>query len=223
MKANMDTTVARVLKLEQENASLAAQLEELKSETAEWIDGLQDEDMRRAARLDVLEGDQEVAVRDDPLDAGNIIIEVSECAYIRLADTLDALDEAVKTPLTELTLWCDGGLRGPNPGSDLYGSYAYGEIKKTVDFGLTGTNNEAEYMALIAGLLSIAETHNPSTIILTVKIDSDLVRHQVNGEWKVKAEHLRPLRDKARQKLNVFHSWRIHHVPRENVVTMLGH
>ena len=146
-------------------------------------------------------------------------------AEIEQSSVLDTPEPMVaeESPVSHLTLWCDGGLRGPNPGSDLYGSYAYGEIKKTVDFGLTGTNNEAEYMALIAGLLSIAETHNPSTIILTVKIDSDLVRHQVNGEWKVKAEHLRPLRDKARQKLNVFHSWRIHHVPRENVVTMLGH
>ena len=36
------------------HAGTAAQLEELKSETVEWIDDLQDEDMRQSARLDAL-------------------------------------------------------------------------------------------------------------------------------------------------------------------------
>jgi len=130
---------------------------------------------------------------------------------------------AVENPVSHVELWVDGGLHGPNPGSPLYGSYAFGDVKETVEFGITGTNNEAEYHALIIGLGAVGATCDPATVALTVKTDSELVRSQVLGEWKIKAEHLRGLCDKARCLLAEFASWKISHVPRTRVVSRLGH
>ena len=53
------------------------------------------------------------------------------------------------------------------------------------------TNNVAEYRALIAGLEAAAAT--PARAV-KVRGDSKLVIEQVAGRWKVKQEHLRPLR-----------------------------
>ena len=130
---------------------------------------------------------------------------------------------AEESPVTELTLWCDGGLRGPNPGSELYGSYAFGDVKETVEFGVKGSNNTAEYLAFIAGMEAVAKIYDPATVNLTVYMDSDLVRLQVCGAWRVKAEHLRPLRNRARRQLDDFADWRIQHTPREDIVAILGH
>jgi len=58
-----------------------------------------------------------------------------------------------------------------------------------------GTNNEAEYKALILALSTmIGETWTS----LTVMLDSELVYRQMRGEWKVKNQRLRALRDLAR-------------------------
>jgi ribonuclease HI len=56
------------------------------------------------------------------------------------------------------------------------------------------TNNEAEYSALIRGLELGLELN-----IMDIKIyaDSELVVKQVNGEYKVKHERMRPLHRKA--------------------------
>ena len=57
-----------------------------------------------------------------------------------------------------------------------------------------GTNNEAEYQALIF-LLEFAVANKIQT--LEVFGDSQLIVKQVLGEWKVKAENLRPFVRKA--------------------------
>ena len=92
-----------------------------------------------------------------------------------------------------------------------------------VDFGRKGTSNEAEYLILAAGLRALRETGSASSISLTIKTDSQLVRSQALGRWRVKAEHLRPLRDEVRELLIGFASWEILHVPRRQVVKVLGH
>ena len=123
----------------------------------------------------------------------------------------------------KLVLWVDGGLHGPNPGSPLYGSYAFGDVIETVEFGRNGSNNESEYLALIAGLDAVAKVYDPAIVGLTVKTDSDLARLQIMGEWRIKAEHLRPLCHRAQTLLSRFGSWEIKHEPREIVVQILGH
>ena len=151
-----------------------------------------------------------------------LLIELTKAHGFEIQTELNDAKNAPQ-PLRQVELWCDGGLRGPNPGSPLYGSYAFGDVKETVEFGVTGSNNEAEYKALIAGLDAVSEACDPGIVALTVKTDSQLVRLQILGEWRLRAENLRPLRDEAREKLARFSSWEIQHVPREAVVDVLGH
>ena len=87
----------------------------------------------------------------------------------------------------------DGGARG-NPGPAAYGYVleaedgtvlaAYGEA-----IGVA-TNNVAEYRALVEGLRKAAELQVGE---LEVVSDSELLVHQMRGEWKIKNETLRTL------------------------------
>jgi ribonuclease HI len=74
------------------------------------------------------------------------------------------------------------------------------------------TNNVAEYRALIAGLEAAAAASARS---VQVRGDSKLVIEQVAGRWKVKQEHLRPLRARARELLAGFDAVDLAHVRRE--------
>jgi ribonuclease HI len=113
-----------------------------------------------------------------------------------------------------LVVHVDGGARGnpgpaatgvviESPGGDVL--YAGGET-----IGVA-TNNVAEYRALITGLeraraLGVTE--------VDVLGDSTLVINQVNGTWKIKEPHLRPLREEAVRALRAFDRWTLRHVPR---------
>jgi probable phosphoglycerate mutase len=91
----------------------------------------------------------------------------------------------------------DGGARG-NPGPAAYGYVleaddgtvlaAHGEA-----IGVA-TNNVAEYRALVEGLRTAGELHVAE---LEVVSDSELVVHQMRGEWKIKNEALRMLWEEA--------------------------
>lgn len=114
-----------------------------------------------------------------------------------------------------LRLHTDGAARGnPGPaglgmviedgdGMRLWGGCSYaGEM----------TNNQAEYLALLAGLRQVAEWH-PSR--LEVCLDSELVVHQLNGRYRVRNADLRPLFEQARKLLGGFRDVTVRHVPRE--------
>ncbi len=58
------------------------------------------------------------------------------------------------------------------------------------------TNNQAEYRALILGLLSAIRYH-PTT--LHVYMDSELIVRQMTGQYKVRDETLRPLYEEAQK------------------------
>ena len=109
----------------------------------------------------------------------------------------------------------DGGARG-NPGPAGIGVVLEddaGEVIGEIAQGIGhATNNVAEYSALIAGL-ELARTKGVTD--LTVHVDSELVVHQLRGEWKIKNDRLRNLAVKARHLLNSFESSSISHVPRE--------
>jgi len=125
----------------------------------------------------------------------------------------------------QLELWVDGGMRGKNPGALLYGSYQFNNHEKiTKDYGVKGTNNEAEYLSLIEGLNAIIQEYgNVQDIDIVVRTDSQLVENQVHGYWKVSAEHLRWLCYIAQTLLCNFHTWEIRWVPRKIIVEVLGH
>ena len=112
-------------------------------------------------------------------------------------------------------LFTDGAARG-NPGPAGAGAVivnAQGHIvAKVGKFLGDETNNVAEYMGLILGLkrakaMGIKE--------LDVLADSELMVKQLNGDYAVKAEHLKPLFDEARALFKAFGEIEIRHIPRE--------
>ena len=114
-----------------------------------------------------------------------------------------------------VTLRTDGASRG-NPGPAGIGVVleADGEAGRLEFHEYIGetTNNVAEYRALLRGL-SEAEKIEPAS--LTVKCDSELLVRQLNGEYRVKAGHLKPLFLDALRRLRSFPAARILHVGRE--------
>lgn len=116
----------------------------------------------------------------------------------------------------KLLLHTDGGARG-NPGPAAIGWVLYDEHERIIaeggDYVGETTNNVAEYEGLIRGLAA-AKEHGASE--LDVYMDSELVVKQVRGEYSVKAEHLKELRNRAHEALGCFPKKSINHVRREH-------
>lgn len=95
-----------------------------------------------------------------------------------------------------IEVFCDGASRGQGQkkiGEAACATVVYKNRKKIAQFarGLgPRTNNEAEYEAVIAGLLICAMADLIDPIIYT---DSAVVANQINGRWKCKNESLIPL------------------------------
>lgn len=119
-------------------------------------------------------------------------------------------------PPLHLLLYVDGACSG-NPGP--CGSAAI--LKDAADgtvvlsrcraFG-PGTNNEAEYQAVILGL-ELAATLKPDR--LTIRSDSELMVRQIAGHYRVKAENLKPLHTLVMRLLAPLKRVEIEHIPRE--------
>ena len=115
-------------------------------------------------------------------------------------------------------LYADGGARG-NPGPAGIGAVVYdpstsppqvlASVSETIG---VATNNVAEYRAMIAGLEIAADF--PAQL-LRVRSDSLLVIRQLQGVWKVKQPHLKPLHAQALALLRNTHAFDLDHVPRE--------
>jgi ribonuclease HI len=93
----------------------------------------------------------------------------------------------------------DGGSRG-NPGPA-----AYGYVLETDDGTVlaahgeaigVATNNVAEYRAVVEGLRKAVEVGVDE---LEVVSDSELIVHQMRGEWKIKNEALKELWGEAQE------------------------
>jgi len=112
-------------------------------------------------------------------------------------------------------LYADGACRG-NPGPAGSGAALLNEegdvVAETTRHLGHGTNNVAEYTALIIGL---EEARRHDVEELEVRMDSKLVVEQMNGRWKVRDPKLRPLATQAGALLARFPKWRIRHIPRE--------
>jgi len=74
-----------------------------------------------------------------------------------------------------------------------------------------GTNNEAEYRAVI---IALEEAHKLGAEEVEVRTDSQLVAMQLLGRYQVKAAKLKPFFEKARSLLRGFRRSDIRHVPR---------
>ena len=113
------------------------------------------------------------------------------------------------------TLFADGGSRG-NPGPAASGAVLFdegGEVLREVGTYLgTATNNVAEWTGLITGLEAALELGVDD---LAVRLDSELVVRQVDGQYRVKNAALVPLHAKAKALLRRFARVDVRHVPRK--------
>ena len=112
--------------------------------------------------------------------------------------------------------YSDGGARG-NPGPAAIGVLLCDEkgislFEQGEVIGDT-TNNVAEYEAVIKAL-TIA--HDLKAQEITHHMDSELVKKQLTGEYRLKAEHLRPLFLKVKDLEKKFKKITFVHVPREH-------
>lgn len=137
--------------------------------------------------------------------------------------------------MTNLILMADGGSRG-NPGPAASGfailNHESIEITKSapaVNFipensaivhqqgvyvGET-TNNVAEWSGLLKGLEWICANYDPKDVSLQVLMDSNLVIQQVQGNWKVKEQHLKTFYTQCREYLNQIQTVSYAHIYRE--------
>jgi len=125
----------------------------------------------------------------------------------------------------------DGGSEG-NPGPMRYAWLLTrtrdGATRRESNFELgQGTNNQAEYLGLIAALeklISIIEGagRSPQDFSVEVRGDSRLVMRQIQGKWRCRSANLRPLYDRARILLSRFGEVAYTEVPRAVSVEVLG-
>lgn len=115
----------------------------------------------------------------------------------------------------KITIFSDGGARG-NPGPAGIGAVLFDDqqqkIAEVSEYIGETTNNQAEYLALLAAIKKAAEL---SAIEVEMFLDSKLVVEQVAGRWKIKDLEMRKLAEKVHAVLQGFSSWEIRHIPRE--------
>lgn len=118
--------------------------------------------------------------------------------------------------MTKLTIHTDGGSKG-NPGPMHIGVVIYDssgtEIKSVSEFIGEGTNNYAEYSAVVRALEVAKELGGTD---LVFRSDSQLLVRQLNGEYKVRSDNIRPLYEKIVSLISSFNSVSFEWVPREN-------
>lgn len=121
-----------------------------------------------------------------------------------------------------IVAYCDGGAI-PNPGR------CYGSFKVYKDRQLEawtkqefdhGTNNQAEYWALIHLLNYLV---NKGCTKAVINMDSMLVIKQVKGEYQVRQSGLIPLHDKVLKLLSKFNDVEFRHINNKKMKKVLGH
>jgi phosphoribosylglycinamide formyltransferase-1 len=115
----------------------------------------------------------------------------------------------------EVIAYTDGASRG-NPGPAAAGfilTDSNGARLQAKAFFLgRNTNNVAEYTGIVKALEAAVKTGVERIIVFS---DSQLLVRQVNGEYKVKSEQIRPLFQQAVELLGRFGNWKVQFVSRE--------
>ncbi len=112
-----------------------------------------------------------------------------------------------------LVIHTDGACFG-NPGPMGIGIAIHKDgktVKKVSEYIGKGTNNIAEYTAVLRGLAFAKEMNERE---VEIRSDSELLIKQMKGEYKTKMPHLKELKkkiDELRKEINVNFKW----VPRE--------
>ena len=125
-----------------------------------------------------------------------------------------ALAERQKPNAKIVEFFVDGGSRGnPGPSGGGYAVYVAGkEVMRGSEFYGHKTNNQAEYLALRTALREIYSKYPEAALLCNM--DSQLVVEQMNGNYKVKNEALRPLFDEVQRIVGQFPSFKIRHIER---------
>jgi formyltetrahydrofolate-dependent phosphoribosylglycinamide formyltransferase len=115
----------------------------------------------------------------------------------------------------KIIIHTDGGSRG-NPGPAAAAFILTDPAGNKLDakgfFLGRATNNVAEYTGIVKALETVKQLRAKQ---LSLFSDSELLVKQINGEYKVKSEQIRPLFKQTVNLLNEFESWEIRHITRE--------
>lgn len=114
-------------------------------------------------------------------------------------------------------MYSDGGSRG-NPGPAALGVYIETLDKRFGEFLGEKTNNEAEYMAIAAGLKKIKSLigkERAKQTAVECRMDSELAMKQLTHQYKVEKEHIQKLFFAVWNLMLDFGEVRFVHVPRE--------
>lgn len=114
----------------------------------------------------------------------------------------------------KLTAHTDGASRG-NPGPAAYGFTIEKDgvlLEEGCEFIGNTTNNIAEYKAFIAALTRMKALGATEVAVYS---DSELAVRQINGQYKVRNEGLKPLYMEVMKLLSSFHAFKVIHVTRD--------
>jgi ribonuclease HI len=116
--------------------------------------------------------------------------------------------------MMELTIFTDGASRN-NPGEAGVGIFITQDsmpIEKIARYLGKATNNVAEYTAAIIGLEHAVKLRASSVKLCA---DSELLVKQLNGQYKVKNEGLKPLYAKVKELIAKIGSVEVQYIPRD--------
>jgi len=118
-----------------------------------------------------------------------------------------------------VNIYTDGASRN-NPGKSASGYAIFDDegvplLSKSFYNGIK-TNNEAEYLAIIAALEAAASEYGYD-LEVNLFSDSKLAINQLEGKYKVKEPGLRQLHAQAHSALKKFKEFSLHNVPREEL------
>ncbi len=112
-----------------------------------------------------------------------------------------------------LTIYSDGAAI-PNPGPSGIGVVLYdekgGAVAEISKYIGESTNNNAEFMALIAGL---EEALRLGATAVDLRLDSELLVRQLQGTYRSKK--MKQQYEQIRRLLGEFESYSVQHIPRE--------
>jgi len=115
----------------------------------------------------------------------------------------------------KIIAYIDGGSRGnPGPAAASYvlNKASGAQLEAKAFFLGQNTNNVAEYISLIKALKAAAKFDLEQ---LSVFSDSELLVKQINGQYRVKSEQIRPYYQQAMSLLEKFKNWKVQHITRD--------
>lgn len=114
-----------------------------------------------------------------------------------------------------LYIYTDGASRmNPGPSALAFILVSDGEsIHEYTEFLGVKTNNQAEYLAIIKAL---SEAKKITNGVLNIYSDSEVVIKQLTGDYQVKNEHLRKLRNQIFEIVKEFSKVKFKHITRNN-------